>query len=378
MFDKMSSGEVWLVILGTVFLSMLVLAGWYMLRERVADRRWRQEQAMREEKLAAERRNWEQEKLVREAEHLEKEREYRLDALRTESDMREAQKQEAEARAAEALNSTVSGSGGYIVVEMPERERPLFHDLLKGFEDFAKLRGYDLSFSIDTSVEGRIAFKFTVKDDGVVVGSERVRKDFKEYLERARSGNVDELDDLPIVVSIEEHHLLITVLKNRLNFLQHSYKLSQNAVIYYEYLIDRHRTFPALPAPSVIVQTGGNMDSRKYNAVNSSRLIQGEANAFEDSSTNINIGKSLNERNEQIAHLDNLLKHLEAVPGDDAAKQAAREISKAKDELAEAENPEPSAVSRWMHHAKDLLSAASVGAEVLEAAKKAFEAFGIC
>lgn len=375
MFDKMGPGEVWLFILGTMFMSLLVLAGWYILRERITDRRWRDEQAMREEKLADERRAWEQEKLVREAEHLEKEREYRLDALRMETEMREAQKEEAEARAAEALNSTVSGSGGYIVVEMSERERPLFHDLLKGFEDFAKLRGYDLSFSIDTSVAGRIAFKFTVKDDGVVVGSERVRKDFKEYLERVRSGNVDELDDLPIVVSIEEHHLLVTVLKNRLNFLLHSYKLSQNTALYYEYLIDRHRTFPALPAPSVIVQTGGNMDSRNYNAINSSRLIQGESNAFKDSS--INIGKSLNERNERISRLDNLLKHLEAAGGDDAAKQAARELSKAKDELAEAEDPEPSAVSRWMHHAKDLLSTASLGAEVLEAAKKAFEAFGI-
>ena len=53
---------------------------------------------------------------------------------------------------------------------MTEKERPLFHDLLKGFEDYAKLKGYDLTFSIDSSFDGRIAFKFTVKNDGVVVG----------------------------------------------------------------------------------------------------------------------------------------------------------------------------------------------------------------
>jgi hypothetical protein len=39
------------------------------------------------------------------------------------------------------------GSGGYIVVDMPENEGPLFHDLLKGFEEFAKLKGYNIAFS---------------------------------------------------------------------------------------------------------------------------------------------------------------------------------------------------------------------------------------
>src|ERR1700733_5578987 len=83
-----------------------------------------------------------------------------------------------------AASNSGAGSGGYIVIEMPERERPLFHDLLKGFEDYAKLKGYQIAFSIDASFEGRIAFKFTVMDDGVVVGAERVRKDFKEYVEQ--------------------------------------------------------------------------------------------------------------------------------------------------------------------------------------------------
>src|SRR5258708_34218562 len=61
-----------------------------------------------------------------------------------------------------------AGSGGYIIVEMPEKERPLFHDLLRGFEDYSKLKGYHIAFSIDSSHDGRIAFKFTVKNDGFV------------------------------------------------------------------------------------------------------------------------------------------------------------------------------------------------------------------
>jgi DNA-binding LacI/PurR family transcriptional regulator len=73
-------------------------------------------------------------------------------------------------RARREVEEARVGSGGYIVVEMPEEDRPLFHDLLKGFEDYAKLKGYQISFSIDSSSIGRIAFKFTVKNDGVVVG----------------------------------------------------------------------------------------------------------------------------------------------------------------------------------------------------------------
>jgi hypothetical protein len=28
-----------------------------------------------------------------------------------------------------------AGSGGFIVIDLPDEQRPFFHDLLKGFED---------------------------------------------------------------------------------------------------------------------------------------------------------------------------------------------------------------------------------------------------
>jgi hypothetical protein len=356
--------------MGALFFSIYI-------RERAADRREKARKSF-EDALAEERREKrEEERLAREAAHLEREREFRLESLQHEAEMRQSQAEEARARADEAAEARAgAGSGGYIMVELSDRERPLFHDLLKGFEDFAKLRGYDLSFSIDSSLDGKIAFKFTIKNDGVVVGSERVRSDFREYLRRVRSGNIDEFDNLPIVVTREEHELLLTVMKNRLNFLQHSYQLSQNTVQYYEYLVTQGRHFPALPATSVIVQTGGTMDSRNYNATNSSRLIQGESNTFSDSSNNLNIGQSFNERKEQVALLENLLEKLESVDGAEARK-AAREISKAKDELVEAEKPDNNAVGRWIGHAKELLLTAKVGAEVAEVAKKVFDSFGL-
>lgn len=190
----------------------------------------------------------------------------------------------------DTASSAGNGSGGFIIMDMPDNDRPLFHDLLKGFEDFARLKGYMIAFSIDSTFAGRIAFKFTIKDDGVVVGPERVRRDFAEYVNQVRNKDIDDLDNLPVVTSMEEHNLLVTVLKNRITFLKHSYQLSQNAVQFYERMMSNTHAFPALPAPSVIVHTGGAMDSRNYNAVNSQKVLQGDANTFSDNS--INIGKS--------------------------------------------------------------------------------------
>ena len=150
-------------------------------------------------------------------------------------------------------NNSGAGSGGYIVVEMAEKERPLFHDLLKGFEDYAKLKGYDIAFSIDSSFDGRIAFKFTVKNNGLVVGPERVRQDFKDYVEQVRNKDIESFERMPVVTNAEEHGLLVALLKNRVTFLQESYNLSRNAVRRYESLIANVRSFPALPGPSVVL-----------------------------------------------------------------------------------------------------------------------------
>ena len=99
-------------------------------------------------------------------------------------------------------------------------------------------------------------------------GRERVRRDFNEYLKQVPNEDIDKLDDLPVITTLDEHNLLVTLLKNRISFLQNSYKLMKNSVQHYEYLLSTMRTFPALPSPSVIVQTGGNMNSRNYNAAN--------------------------------------------------------------------------------------------------------------
>jgi hypothetical protein len=314
-------------------LAMAVFRMW--MRERDYERHLRIKQEQREEER-------ERKRLELEEQRISNEESARYQASNLEEEKLVASKSGA-------------GSGGYIVVDIPESERPLFHDLLKGFEDYAKLKGYHLAFSIDSTLEDRIAFKFTVKDDGIVVGAERVRKDFKEYMAEVHKGNLDNIDNLPVIVSIEEHNFLVALLKNRITFLQHNYQLEKNAVRYYETLLLNARSFPALPAPSIIIQnTGASMDSRNYSATNSQRLIQGEGNTYTDSS--VNIGESLKEKQERVAAL---------------------EMENVREELVEAKDPDQSTMKKYLQSAKNIMGTATLGYEVTEAAKKLFDLFGL-
>jgi hypothetical protein len=285
----------------------------------------------------------------------------------------EARRQQENALAAERAGT---GSGGYIVMEMSEEDRPHFHDLLKGFEDYARVKGYQISFSIDASTDGRIAFKFTVQNDGVIVGPERVRKDFEEYVAKVRNGEVDDLDDMPMVISPDEHNLALNMLKSRVIFLQQRQKLTENVNKHYEWMLAHVRTFPALPAPTVVVQTGGNMDSRNYNAVNSQRLIQGDSNAYEDSS--LNIGGSFAEKQVRISALDDFVKRLDGLDAKtESTEKAKRELEKVRDELSEYAQPDKPSVRKWLEYAKNTLATAALGAELVEATRKLFALFGI-
>ena len=56
-------------------------------------------------------------------------------------------------------------SNELIFLEFPHELKSTFSDYLKGYEDFAKSKGYNISFSVDNSVTNRIAYKFTLNND---------------------------------------------------------------------------------------------------------------------------------------------------------------------------------------------------------------------
>ncbi|MCX5895880.1 MAG: hypothetical protein NTZ51_08640 [Proteobacteria bacterium] len=255
---------------------------------------------------------------------------------------------------------------------MPDDHRPLFHDLLKGFEEYARLKGYGVSFSIDATFKNRIAFKFTLTDPGVVVGTERVRQDLKEYLDRVKRG--DNLDDLPVITSLEEHEVVVTTLKNRLSFLQHSYNLAKNAAEFYEGLIRKAITMPVLPAQSIVVQTGGSLSAPTYSAVNSPQALIGNGSRADNS---VRIALSFKELQEQIHGIDEILVRLRNESANDYRDEAVRNLKNVKEELEQANSPEPNRVAAWLEQARQALQFGSLGYETVQAAKELFRIFGM-
>jgi len=159
---------------------------------------------------------------------------------------------------------------------MPEAKKAMFHDLLKGFEDYAKLRGYVISFSIDNSSADKVAFKFTLNSSGINVSPQTVRRDINDYISKVQKG--ESLDEMPVVLSPEEHAVVLTSMKNRISFLQHNYNLQKNAAEFYQKLL---KDFPAqgmLPAQNIYLQAGERNQAPYYNALNSPQAIQGAGN----------------------------------------------------------------------------------------------------
>jgi hypothetical protein len=269
------------------------------------------------------------------------------------------------------------GSGGYIIVDLPQDHIPVFNDLLKGFEDYAKIKGYEIRFSSDTTFPNKIAFKFTLGDEGISVSTQTVKKDIQEYIRKVQMG--EPLDDLPVILPQNEHHLLITLMKNRINFLQHNYNLKKNAVEFYEQLINKFVAHPAgvLPAPTVLVQTGGNMDSRSYKSIDSSHVIQGDDNTLTDSS--IKIGSSFNDRKDQINQLSELIQLLKDEPNGskDDRDKAILNFEKVKDEISEEEKPDAGRIKKWFSKAQGCLKNIELAKSTIEKAKQLYDSFGI-
>lgn len=253
-------------------------------------------------------------------------------------------------------------SGGYIVLDLPDEQRSLFHDLLKGFEEFAKLKGYEIRFSIDNTLDNQIAFKFTIGESGISVSTSKVRSDIAEYITKIRSG--ESFENLPTLISIEEHELVLTTLKNRLNFLQHSHNLQQNTIQFYENLLNRVSEMNQLSGissvPSVFVQTGGTnaplLNSRNSNfSSNEEKHLTVIDNSIK---SKIKISKSFNKRKEQIGKIEdivNLVRNEEKIKNE-IRDELLRNILNIKEELESEEEPNSSRIEKGLENTKKVMS----------------------
>lgn len=269
------------------------------------------------------------------------------------------------------------GAGGFIVLDLPDGQRSIFHDLLKGFEDFAKLKGYSISFSVDNSLSNKIGFKFTINDSGISVSTQKVRQDIQEYINKVKSG--EPLEELPVLISSEEHSLVLTQMMNRISFLQHNYNLQKNSIEFYEGLMNKLNSTNngIIPQPSVFVQTGGMNQPQSYLATNSPGAIQGTN--IRDVKNTIKIADSFNERKNQIEDLGKFIDLIKSSEPEnkEASKQIVKNLEKVKDELEEEEKPNKENVGKWLKKAKSYLDVAKFGKQVIEFGKGVFESFDL-
>jgi hypothetical protein len=274
-----------------------------------------------------------------------------------------------------------SGQGGYIVLDLPDEQKSMFHDVLKGFEEFAQIRGYGISFSIDGSIPDKIAFKFTLSSAGIRVSTSQVEDDLKDYIDRVKRG--DALDDLPEIIPEAKHAALLLAMRNRINFLQHTYTAQQNAMQFYERLLKdgKYSSMGILPAQTFYLQSGGGMSNSNYTAIDSQNVAQGKNNEASGNTIDqsVHIGQSFNEKREQIEALDCLIAALRSTEHTDSTetKRAVVNLEKVKDEVANEEKPDDGRVKKWLETAKGALETTVLGKEVYELAAKVFTLFYI-
>ncbi len=265
---------------------------------------------------------------------------------------------------------------GYVTIEIQEEKKSLFHDLLKGFEEYATLKGYKVSVSIDASEEGKISFKIVVHDFGVTANRKIIKKDLDEYLEMIKSGD---LDKIPEVLEPVEHARIVMALKNRIVFLQQNYQVERNIREFYEKFFERiplQSISHANPILHITNSGSSEMDQRKYIANNSANTMQGDNHSNRFRTGNVTIGTTYTEKKEQIEKIEELLDELKKT---DIKGQhdAVRHVENAKEELSESENPDQGQVEKYLGKAGKILAAAEKGSALFLKAKSVFDSFSI-
>ena len=189
-----------------------------------------------------------------------------------------------------------------------------------------------------------------------------MRSDIKDYIEKVKGG--ENFDDLPVVISSEEHSLVSATLKNRISFLQHNYNLEKNTREHYENLLKK-LSFSSNgfgQQPAIFIQTGGVNTPKHLLANNSQNVLLGEDVMYENNSDNsdhseITISNSFNKRKEQVAKLDELIKLLkeEKEIKEDDRQTLITNFDKIREEITDEETPNKSKLFKWFSNTKKIL-----------------------
>jgi hypothetical protein len=285
----------------------------------------------------------------------------------------------AAARSADRPNPTIVNvsqeaapeSGGFTFIEVADEYKTLFADAMNGFADFAKLKGYNVKVSLDTSLPGKIGIRITILDAGVTVSTASVRRDVDEYIKRLRSA--DDLSDMPMATNPVEHRLILSALQARFSYLQTQVEIRTVQADFYRRIISEWEAGSgravsyATPVQITLTNEGLRNMRDSYNAENSQNIAQGkDANAVTKGST-ILIGSTFTEKTKQIKSLKEIETAIRDAQLPDETKQAAmRYVQNAREEMEDSANPSPDDVGKWLGRADTALKTAGAAAGLLE------------
>jgi hypothetical protein len=137
---------------------------------------------------------------------------------------------------------------------------------MQGFGEYAKLKGYNITFAMDASLPGKVGIKFVIMDAGVTVSTATVKKDVDEYINKMR--NSDNLRDMPIVTDPIEHDRLVSVITMRFSYLKHEAELHAIQSLAYrrmfedvQFMANRAIAYAPPPAQNLNIQVYNRGDS---------------------------------------------------------------------------------------------------------------------
>jgi len=274
--------------------------------------------------------------------------------------------------------SNTTDLGGYVTIEIPEDKKPIFHDILKGFEEYALLKGYKVSLSIDTGEPGKISFKIVVIEFGVTSNRKTIKADLDEYIDKIKNGT--QLDDLPEVLDPIEHSRIVMALKNRISFLQQNYEVEKNIREFYQGFFERlplSGITHASPVFNITNEGRNEMDQRRFISNNSANVMQGDNHSNIIEAGTITIGASYAERTDQLQKLEELITELKRSNAPAESSDTIRHLENVKEELEKSEKPDNGIIGKWLSKASNVLNLAEKGSVLFEKAKSVFDSFGI-
>ncbi|WP_425091094.1 hypothetical protein [Tropicimonas sp. S265A] len=257
-----------------------------------------------------------------------------------------------------------------------EEKKAMFREAMLGFESFAKLRGYGISVSLDTSLKDRVGVKFTILDAKTEITSSEVKSDLAEYIERVRNGG--DFSDLPVEIDSPEHRLILSALDQRLSMAKHEAETQRAVAESYKVLLGelagaaRNTNQGNITIISEIVDM-----SSKYVQTNSPGATQGEhAKGAEISSSTVgNLGA---ERSTQavVDEIDDLIAILERSELEEK-ETYLRFIQSARDEISKGADAEEGFIKSCLTRFGSLLERIETTSELYKKAKSLLTMFGI-